>query len=268
LKKPIILIIITVLILALSFLVFTNVSFFFRGYSKIKTGVGELTGPALTLASKPTYLVRYMFDSYINLVGVKKENLELKKRLEILQLENQRLNELDKENKRLKSVLHLVEQNPSTMIAARVVGEDIKNWFRSIIIDKGRDHGIREKMPVVTPRGVVGQAVEINKWHSKVMIINDTNSSVDVYIDGKNSRGILEGTGQTTLKLKYVLKNDEIAIGDKLITSGKDGIYPKGLPAGIIITINRNKAGIFSDVDVMPFNNYKRLDEVLIIKKR
>ena len=154
------------------------------------------------------------------------------------------------------------------MIAASVIGEDLKNWFKCIIIDKGRDHGVKEKMPVITPKGVVGQAVEVNKWHSKVMIINDTNSSVDVYVDGKNSRGILEGIDQTTLKLKYVLKNDEIAIGDKLITSGKDSIYPKGIPVGIIITINRNKAGIFADVDVMPFNNYKRLDEVLIVKKR
>ena len=266
--KKTVVIIIAVLILVLSFLVFTNIPVFFKNYSKIKTGVGEATGPALKLISKPTQLIRYMFDTYINLVGVKKENFELKKRLEALQIENQKLVEIDKENKRLKSILHLAEQNPNTMIAARVIGEDVKNWFKCIIIDKGRDSGIKEKMPVVTSKGLVGQAVEINKWHSKVMIVNDTNSSVDVYVEGKNSRGILEGTGQTTLKLKYVLKNDEIAIGDKLVTSGKDSIYPKGLPTGIIITINRNKAGIFADVDVMPFNNYKRLDEVLVVKKK
>ncbi len=261
-------IIIAVLILVLSFLVFTNIPVFFKNYSKIKTGAGEVTGPALKLISKPTHLFRYMFDTYINLVGTKKENIELKKRLEALQIDNQKLSEIDKENKRLKSILNLAEQHPNTMIAARVTGEDVKNWFKCIIIDKGRDSGIREKMPVVTPKGLVGQTVEINKWHSKVMIINDTNSSVDVYVDGKNSRGILEGTGQTTLKLKYVLKNDEIAIGDKLVTSGKDGVYPRGLPTGIIITINRNKAGIFADVDVMPFNNYKRLDEILVVKKK
>lgn len=266
--KKTIIIIIAVLVLVISFLVFTNIPSFFKGYSKVKIGAGELTGPALKLISKPTQLVRYMFDSYINLIGAKKENFELQKKIETLQIENQRLAELDKENKRLKSILQLMEQHPNTMMAARVIGEDVKNWFKCVIIDKGRDHGVREKMPVVTPKGVVGQAVEINKWHSKVMIINDTNSSVDVYAEGKNSRGILEGTGQTTLKLKYILKNDEIAIGDKLITSGKDGIYPKGLPAGIIITINRNKAGIFADIDVMPFNNYKRLEEVLIVKRK
>jgi len=186
----------------------------------------------------------------------------------MLELENQKILNLETENKRLKTILHLLEQNPNAMIAARVVGEDIKNWFKCIIIDKGKNYGIREKMPVITPRGVVGQAVEVNQWHSKIMIINDTNSSVDVYVEGKNTRGILEGTGQNTLKLKYILKNDEVEIGDKLVTSGKDSIYPKGLPTGIVISINRNKPGIFSDIDVMPFNNFKRLDEVLIIKKR
>ena len=84
---------------------------------------------------------------------------------------------------------------------------------------------------------------------------------------GKTTRGVSEGTGHTTLKLKYILKNEELAIGDKLVTSGKDGIYPKGFPAGIVITVNRNKSGIFADIDVMPFINFKRLDEVLIIKK-
>ena len=197
----------------------------------------------------------------------RKENYELKKRLETLELENQRIPELDNENKRLKTILNLMEQRKGSMIVARVIGEDIKNWYKCIIIDKGSDFGVKEKMPVVTPKGLVGQAVEVDRWHSKVMVINDTNSSVDVFVEGKNTRGMLEGTGQSTLKLKYIVKNDEIEIGDKLVTSGKDGIYPKGWPTGIVITVNRGKAGIFTDVDVMPYNNFKRLDEVLIVKR-
>jgi rod shape-determining protein MreC len=255
-------------VLAFSFFIFTNSSFFVPTYAKVKCNIGEIAGPAIKLVGKPANLVKYLFETYVNLFDAKKENVELKKKLDIFQLENQKISELEKENKRLKIILHLVEQNPGKMVAARVIGEDIKNWFRCIIIDKGRDFGVTEKMPIITPKGLVGQAVEVNKWHSKVMIVNDTNSSVDVYIDGKNSRGILEGTGQTTLKLKYILKNDEAAIGDKLMTSGKDGVYPKGLPTGIIITVNRNKPGIFADIDVMPFNNFKRLDEVLIVRKR
>jgi rod shape-determining protein MreC len=258
---------IAILILVSSFFIFTNIPFFVKGYLAVKGGLGEVAGPALRTLSKPTNLVKYPFDTYVNLINTKKENRELRKKLEVLELENQKIPTLDKENKRLKSILNLTDQFPNTMIAAKVVGEDINNWFKCIIVDKGRDSGVKEKMPVITSRGVVGQAVEVSKWHSKIMIINDTNSSVDVCVEGKDTRGVLEGTGQTTLKLKYILKNDELAIGDKLVTSGKDGIYPRGLPSGIVITINRNKSGIFADIDVMPFNNFKRLDEVLIIKK-
>ena len=129
------------------------------------------------------------------------------------------------------------------MIAARVTGEDVMNWFKCIIIDKGRTAGVKEKMPVVTPAGVVGQAVEVSRWHTKVMIINDTNSAVDVYTTGKHTRGIVEGTGQTILKMKYVLKNDDIEVGDRLITSGKDAIYPAGLALGIVIKIDKTQAG-------------------------
>ena len=110
------------------------------------------------------------------------------------------------------------------------------NWFKCVLVDKGQSAGIRERMPVITPSGLVGQVVEVNKWHSKVMVVNDTNSAVDVYVSGKNTRGIAEGTGQTTIKLKYVLKNDDIELGDKLITSGKDAIFPRGFPVGIVIS--------------------------------
>jgi rod shape-determining protein MreC len=152
------------------------------------------------------------------------------------------------------------------MIVARITGEDIKNWFKSLIIDKGRQDGLKERMPVITPKGIVGQIVEINRWHSRVMVLNDRNSCVDTYVEGKETRGILEGKGETTLLLKYVLKTDDITIGDKLITSGKDGIYPKNLYAGIVINVDRQRPGIISDIEVKPFNNFKRLDEVIILK--
>ncbi len=259
---------VAIVLLVASFLVFTNTSYLSKGYGSIKEGVAGFAGPTLSLIGKPARLVRHVYDTYIDAIGARKENDQLRKRLESLELENQRIPELESENKRLKTILNLMEQRRNTMIAARVVGEDVKNWFKCIIIDKGKDYGVKEKMPVVTPRGLVGQAVEVDKWHSKVMVINDTNSSVDVFVEGKQTRGMLEGTGQSTLKLKYILKNDEVEIGDKLVTSGKDGIYPKGLPTGIVITVNRAKPGIFTDVDVMPYNNFKRLDEVLIVKKQ
>ena len=261
-------IILAIFVLVVSFLSFTNTPFVFKTFTAIKSGLSIAIGPALKGIGKPTDGIRGGFNTYINLINTKKENDELKAQLDNLRMENQKLQELEKEHKRFKALLGFMEKKPNTLIAAKVIGEDLKNWFRCIIIDKGKNQGVRVKMPVITPKGIVGQAVEIDKWHSKVMIINDTNSSIDVNIDGKNTRGLLEGTGQNILKLKYVIKNDAIEIGDKLFTSGKDGIFPQGIPVGIVITVDRNKAGIFADIDVMPYNNFKELDEVLIIKKQ
>ncbi|MHB8111566.1 MAG: rod shape-determining protein MreC [Syntrophorhabdaceae bacterium] len=260
-------IIIAILVLVISFLSFTNAPFVAKSYASFKTGVSSIFGPVLTVASKPVSAVGGIFDSYFNLVGAKKENRELREKFEKLYVENQKLVETERENARLRKVLDFVQKKPNTMIAAGVIGEDLKNWFRCVIIDKGSKQNVRQKMPVVTPKGVVGQVVEVDPWHAKIMVLNDSNSSIDVNVEGKNTRGLLEGTGQNTVKLKYVTKNDDIEIGDKLVTSGKDGIYPKGIPAGIVITANKNKAGIFIDIDVMPFNNFRQLDEVLLIRK-
>jgi len=265
--KNTVVIIIAIAFLVVSFFIFTNTPLFLKGYSVAKSGFGEISGPLLRIIGKPAEFVRYLFNNYIGLIRTNRENAALHNKLDKLQLENQKIHELEQENKRLKTILNLMEQHPKTMIAARVVGEDVKNWFKCIILDKGKSSGIMIKMPVVTSRGLVGQVVETDRWVTKVMVINDTNSSVDVYVDGRNTRGILEGTGQTLLRLKYIRKNDELEIGDKLITSGKDGIYPKGLAIGIVTTVNRNKPGIFADIEVMPFNNFNRLEEVLVLKK-
>jgi rod shape-determining protein MreC len=265
--KNTVVIIIAIAILVVSFFVFTNTPLFLKGYSVAKTGFGEVSGPLLRIIGKPAEFIRYLYNSYVGLVGTNKENTDLRNKLAKLQMENHRIRELEQENKRLKTILNMMEQHPKTMIAARVVGEDVKNWFKCIILDKGKSSGITAKMPVVTAKGLVGQVVETDRWVTKVMVINDTNSSVDVYVEGRNTRGILEGTGQTLLRLKYIRKNDEIEIGDKLITSGKDGIYPKGLAAGIVTSVSRNKPGIFSDIEVMPFNNFNRLEEVLVVRK-
>ncbi len=265
--KGTLVVIAAVVILAVSFLLFADIGPVAKRYSVLKINAANLVGPALRVVSAPLRFTHSTFDEYVNLVHVKAKNSELQKKLETLQLQNQKLAEMQKENERFRRLLHFMDERPGTLIAARVIGEDVTNWFKSIVIDKGRGNGISQKMPVVTPEGVVGQAVEVDQWHTKVMILIDTNSAIDVYVTGKQARGILTGTGRTTLKMKYVLKNDDLEAGDRLVTSGKDGVYPKGLPVGVVISINKNVVGLFAEVEVMPFNNFRKLDEVLVVRR-
>lgn len=263
--KGTLVIISAVIVLVVSFFLFANVTFFSWGYSQTKHFASTIVGPTLKAISSPIHFAGDVYDEYFNLVGTRRKNTELQRRLDALTVESQKIPELEKENERLRSLLNLREQKEHHMVAARVIGEDVANWFKCIIIDKGRTDGISERMPVITSSGVVGQAVEVSKWHSKVMILNDANSAVDVYVVGKHTRGIIEGSGQNTVKMKYVLKTDDVEAGDRLITSGKDAVYPKGLAVGIVISINKNMPGLFADVDVMPFNNFKKLDEVMVV---
>ncbi len=265
--KGTLVVITAVVILAVSFLLFTDISPVAKTYSKGKLYFANVVGPTLKAISTPFRFTHGIFGDYVNLIDVKRKNVELQKKLEALRLQNQKLSELEKENERLRRLLRFMDERPGTLTAARVIGEDVTNWFKCIIIDKGRGNGITEKMPVITPEGVVGQAVEVNRWHTKVMILTDTNSAIDVYVSGKQARGILVGTGRTTLKMKYVLKNDDLEAGDRLITSGKDGVYPRGLPVGVAISMNKNVVGLFAEVEVMPFNNFRKLDEVLVVRK-
>jgi rod shape-determining protein MreC len=265
--KGTLVVITAVVILAVSFLLFTDIGPVAKRYSKVKVYFATVVGPTLKGVGAPFRFTHGIFDAYVNLVDVKRKNDELRKKLEALQLQNQKLPELEKENERLRRLLHFMDERPGTLTAAHVIGEDVTNWYKCIIIDKGRGNGISEKMPVITPEGVVGQAIEVNQWHTKVMILIDTNSAIDVYVTGKEARGILAGTGRTTLKMKYVLKNDDLEAGDRLITSGKDGVYPRGLPVGVAISVNKNVAGLFAEVEVMPFNNFRKLDEVLVVRK-
>lgn len=266
--KNTIIIVIAIIVLVIAFLAFTGVPYLSQGYGKAKEGLGTVAGPVLKGIGTAVGAVVGVFDSYINLIHTKKENEHLRKKLESMQLDNQKLNEYDRENKRLRTLLQFMQKNPRAYVAATVIGEDLKNWYKCIIIDKGKYHGLKEKMPVVTANGLVGQIVDTAQIHSKVMIVNDTNSSVDVIVDGKETRGILDGTSQMVLKLKYVRKADQIEVGDKLVTSGKDGIFPRGIAVGIVTRVSNKHSGIFSEIEVMPHNDYKNLNEVLVVKRQ
>jgi rod shape-determining protein MreC len=134
-----------VIVLAVAFLLFTDISVAVKTYSKTKVYVSGLMGPTLKVASAPFRFTAGIFDSYFGLVDVKRKNSELKKRLDALQLQGQRLPELERENERLRHLLRFMEQRPGTLTAARVIGEDATNWFKCIIIDKGSGNGIKKR---------------------------------------------------------------------------------------------------------------------------
>jgi rod shape-determining protein MreC len=120
-------------------------------------------------------------------------------------------------------------------------------------------------MPVVSPEGVVGQVVTASYDYSKVMLIIDRSSAIDSLVQRNRTRGVVEGETDTTCRFKYVLRKAEVNVGDTVVSSGLDGLFPKGLRIGEVKEISKDQPGIFQDVRIEPFVDFTRLEEVLVI---
>ncbi len=152
------------------------------------------------------------------------------------------------------------------MFPAQIIGKDPSNWFKTIIIDKGTDDGIKENQAVVTHQGVVGHIIEVTPKAAKVLLISDQNSSVAVIIQDNRTEGIMLGMQHGRCKIDYLTRTAEIHEGDMVITSGLGGIFPKGLRVGAVTQIKKKSYGLFQDAEVHPFVDFSKLEEVLIIR--
>ncbi len=215
--------------------------------------------------------IRFMRDTwthYFYLVSVAHENDRLKKAYHKAIESNNLLNEVELSNQRLRSLLDFQKTHSSRVIAAEVVAKDPSPWSKTIIVDKGTSEGIISGLPVVTAEGIIGQVIDTSPRHAKVLLIIDQNSAVDALIQRSRARGIVMGITAERCRLMYVLRKYDVNMGDVVISSGLDGVYPKGLRIGMVSEVVRPNSGIFQEVAVSPYVDFEKLEEVLIILDR
>ena len=199
-------------------------------------------------------------------MGVEEENRRLRVELGFLREENNRLQEALLAAKRLGKLAPLQERR-STAVAANVFARDPSSWFKTVLVDKGEKDGVSRDMAVAVAEGVVGRVIEAFPNTAKVLLITDPNSGVDVIVQRTRAQGIMEGRVEEFCILKYVKKSDDVQVGDKVITSGLGGIFPKGLLTGTVTKVERKRPGIFQAVEVVPSADLSRLEEVLILSE-
>jgi rod shape-determining protein MreC len=136
------------------------------------------------------------------------------------------------------------------------------------LVNKGEKDGVTKDMAVATSEGVVGRVIEVSPDTAKVLLITDANSSLDVIIQRSRAHGIMEGKIDEVCILKYVQKNEDVQVGDIVITSGLGGIFPKGLVVGKVSQVDRKRPGIFQHIEVSPAVDLSRIEEVLILEER
>lgn len=213
-------------------------------------------------------LSRFIVDRwyrYVDNVSTHDENKKLKKELWILREANFQLFETRLQNQRLRRLLQFDLELPFKLIAANIIGSSpspLKSQI--IIIDKGSDHGLVEGMPVKAYDGIVGRIYIVGEKSSEVMLITDPLSSLDAYVHRSRARGIVKGLGGLCF-MDYLEKNSDIMIGDKIITSGKDGFFPRGMLVGTVSEVYSK--GVNLNAKIQPNIDIRSVEEVLVINK-
>lgn len=232
-------------------------------------GLGQggiaVVGPFQQAFTRSVRFVRGIWEHYFHLVTVARENEELRDRLARAVEMNHRYRELDLANRRLRKLLHFRETIPRQVISAQIIGKDPSPWFKSVMIDKGRADGVDVGYPVVVPEGIVGQVTEASAHYAKVLLIIDQNHAVDGLVQRTRARGIIQGAARGRCTFQYALRKHDIQVGDTIVSSGLDGVFPKGIRVGRVSEVVKRDAGIFQEVEVVPFVDFETLEEVLVV---
>jgi rod shape-determining protein MreC len=205
------------------------------------------------------------WNNYLYLRGVRAQNQKLREEIEHMRLEQVRMSEDAGQARRLQSLLGFREEFISQTMPAQVISTTGSEFSRGVFIDKGSRDGIKPDMPVITPDGIVGKVFRVYPTSSLVLEINDSSSGAGVILEKSRLQGILKGspTGQTFLA--NIMADEKIEPGERILTSGGDRVYPKGMAVGTVSRVN--PAGTFLNVEVKPSAQLNRLEEVLVITK-
>jgi rod shape-determining protein MreC len=202
---------------------------------------------------------------YIFLIGLEDENGQLKRDNALLKQEINRYREGYLEGIRLQQLLALKEKSKHHTVAAMVIGRDQASIMKTILINKGTSHGLRLDLPVIADQGVVGRIVETSANVSRILLLIDENSNTDALIQENRIQGILQGAASFGCSLKYVPKTETVTVGSIVVTSGLSGLFPKGLLLGVVKNVEKTDSGLFQKIDVTPFVDFSKLEEVIVI---
>lgn len=208
--------------------------------------------------------VRDGWSNYFALQEIRRENVELRDEVSKLRVGLQQERAVAEQTRTLQQLLDLRSSIRLSTMAAAVIAGGASPEFRTITIDKGTGDGLAPDMAVISPAGVVGRVVLPTRRAAKVQLLIDRDAAAGAIIERSRAQGVLVGTGTERLRLENVPGTAEVKVGDRVVTSGIEGIYPKGFPIGQIESFER-RAGEFSAVMIRPAVEFSNLEVVLVV---
>ncbi|MFH1458619.1 MAG: rod shape-determining protein MreC [Candidatus Omnitrophota bacterium] len=234
----------------------------------ISLSVPFLKTPVLAILKQPLRLLTFVRHEVVAIIFFHRNSVQR----EILKSENEELRnklnaqgEIVLENARLNELLSLKNRSSCKLVASRVIGRSIDSWSSSIIIDKGRNSGLRRGMPVMTSLALVGRVVEASEFTSKVLLINDPNLSVSSMVQRSRQEALVSGTLGSHLIMRYLPQDADIEISDTIITSGLNETFPKGLLIGTVVDTGKEYSGLSRFAIIKPAVNLYGIEEVLVV---
>ncbi len=238
-----------------------------NGTTLLKKAMLMASTPFFDISSKASHGIQNAWLNYLWLRGAREENARLKTTLRDLSLRERAMAEAEQENQRLRRLLGMKETYSLQGVGARLVGR-VPGYLSNVTyVDRGTESGVVADQPVITEQGAIGRVLLASRNHAQIQLITNPDASIGVMIDRTRSPGVLRGTGNPLLELNYISNNEQVDAGDLVVTSGLDGIFPKGLPVGKVVDTRKGKS-VFRMIQVEPFADLVHIEDVLILTSK
>jgi rod shape-determining protein MreC len=202
---------------------------------------------------------------YVDLINIKVQNRELQRENAELRAQLGSMTELKMENERLSKLLGFKQSANMELLAGRVIGRDLIADHHTIWIDRGTDHGVKKNMATITTGGVVGYIYRTEPTTSQILLLTDRYAVIDAIVQRSRARGFVEGYAKDQARLRYLKRSDDVQVGDLIVTSGLNNIFPKGFQIGTVTSIDKSRYGMTQDVEIKPVVEAMNLEEVFIV---
>lgn len=237
-----------------------------NGTRLIRVWAAGAVSPFQKLSAYTTHGIRGMWANYIDLRGVRRENEDLKKQLTDLRLMNAHMQQESEQGRRLQALLDFKQQYINKTVAAQVIGTSGTELSRVIYIDRGTRDGVQAGMAVITPDGIVGKIARSDRSTAQVLLISDPQSGAGVLLERLHLNGILKGSNGRYPEVQNVMADEKLQVGDRIITTGGDRVFPRGLPVGTVESFSPDRdRDPFLNIKVRPAADLGKLEEVLVI---
>ena len=225
----------------------------------VRARVTDAFAPIMDALSRPAATAAHFVESIVALENVYEENQRLKAENARLLQWKQAATRLEAENGSLRALLHYKPEPTASSITARVIAAPGGSFLRTVVVTAGRRDGVRKGQAAIGGAGMVGRVVEVGEWSARVLLITDINTRVPVVLESSRARAVLAGDNSDQPRLLYLPADAVIAVGERVVTSGHGGLFPPGIPVGVVTAVGER------GVKVQPIADLSRLEHLRLV---